>query len=1102
MPRTSMTDRVTPHGSRLVRAATSVVALLAAASPFLIAAPAQAAGTQSRPPVKIYVSPTKGYDNGPGTQDRPFRTLDEARNRVQAINHNMQSDIDVELLGGTYTLASTFTLTNADSGTNGHRVVYEAAPGANPVISGGATVTGWTAADSTGAVYKTHLGFDTRQLYVNGELETRARGADNPPGFTKTATGYTITDTSMDTWKNQSDIEVVSRWGWMEYRCPVQSIVGTTMTMQQPCFHNANLHQGEEIQNPTWLENARELLTTPGEWYLDQSTNELYYMPKAGQNMATATVTVPRVQDLIDLNGSISQPVSNVSFRGLTFSYSTWLAPSSPDGLVEGQAGFRIVGSNNPTFDSTRLNWVKTPGAVNVSYGHSITFDENTFTHLGAVGLNLNTGTQGTRIEGNTFKEIAATGIQVGGTEVIDAHPTDTRSITKDNTVDNNVVTNVADQYNGSLGVFAGYTDHTVITHNKVYDLPYSGISVGWGWGLTDQGGDTNYPGNSGVPVYDTPTTSRDNIVTDNQVSDIMQHQADGGAIYTLSANPGGIVAGNYISNVPLPAYGAIYQDEGSRYWTTTGNALCNIAYQWLLMNHGMDNAATNNFTTQPAYTTQANSTGDTIANNTTVDGCAQLPASIVDNAGLQPAFLYLDPNPTSSDGQAPTVPGQPTVAAQFPTVADLSWNASQDNTAVTGYSIFANGKLVSASTGPSARVTGLTAGATYSFVVAARDAAGNESAPSPARTVTMPSGSDLAQGKPVTVSSYSEPNTPQLAVDGDLSTRWAQGLGLPDPSWIQVDLGAQYDVTGAITTFEKSSGYNYRIEVSPDEVHWTTLDDHTGTATSAATNYSPAAIPVTGRYVRLTITGSNHNGGSVYELEVYGNALPPSTDHQPPTAPGQPVVTPRLPSMADLSWQPATDDSGVTTYEVYQDGTRIAVTDQTSLRVTGLTPQTSYSFTVVARDAALNESAPSPAGTVTMPADNDLARGKPVTVSSYSQPNTPDLAVDGNLSTRWAQGLGLPDPSWVEVDLGSVTSVSSVVTTFEKPSGYKYLLEYSADGTTWSTLDDHTANFTSSAANYSIAPSPVQARYVRLTVTNSSYNGGSIYELQVYGGF
>jgi hypothetical protein len=28
-----------------------------------------------------------------------------------------------------------------------------------------------------------------------------------------------------------------------------------------------------------------------------------------------------------------------------------------------------------------------------------------------------------------------------------------------------------------------------------------------------------------------------------------------------------------------------------------------------------------------------------------------------------------------------------------------------------------------------------------------------------------------------------------------------------------------------------------------------------------------------------------------------------------------------------------------------------------------------------------------------------------------------------------------------------------------------------------------------------------VSARYVRLTVTGSSYNGGSVYELQVYGG-
>jgi hypothetical protein len=87
-------------------------------------------------------------------------------------------------------------------------------------------------------------------------------------------------------------------------------------------------------------------------------------------------------------------------------------------------------------------------------------------------------------------------------------------------------------------------------------------------------------------------------------------------------------------------------------------------------------------------------------------------------------------------------------------------------------------------------------------------------------------------------------------------------------------------------------------------------------------------------------------------------------------------------------------------------------------------------------------------------------------------------------------------------VDLGKVSSLSSVVTTFEKSSGYKYLLEYSSDGVNWSTLDDHTATDTTSSANYSIAPSPVSARFVRLTITGSNYNGGSIYELQAYGDF
>ena len=1050
---------------------------------------------------RVYVSPT-GRDSASGSQSAPFRTLDRARDYVRTISRAARGDIDVVLADGTYALTSTFTLTPADSGANGHRITYRAAPGAHPVLSGGSAVTGWTVSDAARGIYKTHVGaLDTRQLYVNGELEQRARAGDNPPGYRKTATGYTITDTGLQNLKNQSAVEVNSIWGWMHYRCPVQSISATAITMQQQCWHNANLHQGEEIQTPNWLENAYEFLDTPGEWYLDKTAGDLYYLPKPGQNLATATVTVPRVQDLVDLNGSLGDPVHDIGFDGLTFSYSTWLAPSSADGMVEGQAGFRIVGTDNPDFDSTRLEWVKTPGAVNATYGHGLSFTGNTFTHLGAAGLNFNTGGQGNQVVGNVFKQIAGTGLQVGGTDVIDAHPDDPRSTTKDTTVSDNVVTNVADQYTGSLGIFAGYTDHTVITHNKVYNLPYSGISLGWGWGLTDKGGDTNYPGNSGVPVWDTPTTARNNVISDNRIYDIMKRQADGGAIYTLSSNPDSTVSGNYISGIPSPAYGAIYHDEGSQFFHTTNNAFCDVAYQWALMNHGLDIVADRNFTTQPGYSTQANTLRTTVANNTTVPSCQQLPASIVDKAGLEAPYRHLDPDPAPTDCVAPSAPGTPAATASFPTVADLSWPAANDNVGVTGYSVFQDGKLVSAAKDPQVRISGLVPGKRYQFTVTARDAAGNESRPSRGTAVTMPAGTDLALHKQVTASSYSDPNVPDLAVDGDLGTRWAQGLGLPDPSWIQVDLGAAYNVSGVITTFEKASGYQYRLEVSTDQSHWVTFDDHTAAATTAAANYSSTPAPVAARYVRLTVTGSNYNGGSIYELQVYGTALPGGTDTQPPVLPGKPSAAVLLPTTLDLSWPAATDNSGIAGYTVTQDGAPIALTAQTKLRVSGLQPSRAYTFAVTARDAAGNVSAASTLSTTTPP-DNDLALRKPVTVSSYSDPNVPGLAVDGDLGTRWAQGLGLPDPSWIEVDFGSVTSLKSAVITFELTNGYKYKLESSVDGSTWSMFDDHTATATTGRTNYAFAATAVGARYLRLTVTGSNYNGGSIYELQAYGGF
>jgi hypothetical protein len=145
-----------------------------------------------------------------------------------------------------------------------------------------------------------------------------------------------------------------------------------------------------------------------------------------------------------------------------------------------------------------------------------------------------------------------------------------------------------------------------------VSDAPYDGIDVGWGWGANDPGGSPEYwrgqrgyydqPGNI---VYDTPTTLRDTVIFGNRVSGVKQWFPDGGAIYHLSADPGALIAENYITHVTGAGGIAIYLDEGSRYVTVRSNVIEDVGGVWLNLNSqdqiaprrtAMDNVATGNW--------------------------------------------------------------------------------------------------------------------------------------------------------------------------------------------------------------------------------------------------------------------------------------------------------------------------------------------------------------------------------------------------------------------------------------------------------------------------------------------------------------------------
>jgi len=538
---------------------------------------------------------TDGSDSAAGDSAAPFQTLERARDAVRADKDLGKRTIRVNIRGGTYRLAAPLTLTASDSGAGGAPVVYQSAPGESAVISGAEQVVGWTLHDGALNIWKAGVATDVmpRQLYVNGRRATRARTVDYPNYYSRACAGYTYsyaggTDPQIPpTWNNPTLVEAVTTTQWKMMRCPVAEVRnGHEVIMQNPCWANANSFPYPwNFHLLSWWENAYEFLDQPGEWYLDPTAKTLYYIPREGEDMAAADVELPVLEKLVDAAGDASAPVSYISFSRLSFMYATWLAPNTSDGYALDQSGFHLTGtghSHNPIGHDP--NAVGTPGNVNFVYAQNIVFENNTFAHMGAIALEFGTGSQDNKILNNTFTDISAAAIQLGGIAPQDHHPETESQLTRDNRIYNNLVEYVGQEFYDAPGIYIGFTTRTTVEHNEINHVPWSGIAIGWGWGLLDPGG---FPGEpSATPyewgIYLTPTAARGNKIVHNRIEHFLEKLWDGGAIYSLGSQgtsllDGQLIAWNVAMNKRAAAGGnTFYTDGGSRYITLLGNVSLN----------------------------------------------------------------------------------------------------------------------------------------------------------------------------------------------------------------------------------------------------------------------------------------------------------------------------------------------------------------------------------------------------------------------------------------------------------------------------------------------------------------------------------------------
>ena len=548
---------------------------------------------------EIWISP-KGSDFNDGTRQFPKATLTsalrQAREWRRTEDNRIQGGITIYMEGGTYAFYEPVFIRPEDSGTKESPTIIRSVGDEKVILSGGISINGWK---KQGKVWVADVPafngrpLDFRQLWVNGKKAVRARDVEDFEKMNRIC--------SVDEKNEILYVPAVSIRRLIDNKGNLKAKYAEMVLHQMWCVANLRIrsvevqgdsaairfHQPEsriQFEHP-WprpmvttdghLTNARELQDVPGEWYHDIDARKIYYYPREGEKMQEAEVIVPAVETLVRVEGTLDRPVRHIRFEKITFSYTTWMRPSEK-GHVPLQAGMYLTDGYriDPKMQRVYLNhpldnqgWLGRPAAaVRVVAARQIDFERCRFEHLGSTGLDYEEAVQGGVVRGCLFRDIAGNGLLVGSFSPA-AHethlpydPADRREVCTQQQINNCYFTEIGNEDWGCLAIAAGYVGDVNIEHNEISEVPYSGISLGWGW-------------------TQTVNCMRNNRVHANLIHHYAKHMYDVAGIYTLGSQPKSYVTENCVHSIYKPGYVHdpnhwfyLYTDEGSSFITVRDN--------------------------------------------------------------------------------------------------------------------------------------------------------------------------------------------------------------------------------------------------------------------------------------------------------------------------------------------------------------------------------------------------------------------------------------------------------------------------------------------------------------------------------------------------
>jgi len=527
-----------------------------------------------------YVSPD-GNDAAAGTMAAPFATPARAQLAVrEAAKAGQAGPFVVELRAGTYPLAEKLAFTHDDP-----PATWRAHGDERPVVSGGQVIGGWQESSVDGrrrwtvTLPEVKAGsWYFRQLFLSqrgGPYQRRYRPhlgmlavdkltySPRRPGMSHRAAqiDFHFYPGDIQNWQNLDDVEVVALHMWSSSRLRIANVderkrIVTFTGMPTFAIGQVGPH------NPYFVENVKEALDEPGEWYLDRPTGVLTYLPLDGEQLADCQLVAPRLTRVMAIQGDVAAGrfVKGLRFEGLTFSHNESPLPKEGYGGSQAQPDL--------------------PAAIEAVGADDCVFSRCTISQTGNYGLGIGQGCHNNRVEGCRLFDLGGGGIKIG--DIAMSNKAEAPVLPTGNVVENCALSDGGLMYYSANAIWAGIVRDTVIRHNEIWNFPYSGIAVGWSWS-------------------DQPTSCGNNEISYNRIHHVVQLLADGASIYTLGRQPGTVIRGNVLhDNVRGPHARqywqlGLYLDEGSSEMLVEDNLAYRCGTHGFNMNGGAENLIRNN---------------------------------------------------------------------------------------------------------------------------------------------------------------------------------------------------------------------------------------------------------------------------------------------------------------------------------------------------------------------------------------------------------------------------------------------------------------------------------------------------------------------------